>query len=56
MIDPIVEEVRRFRQEYAKQFNYDLRAIAADLRQREAKHQGQIVTFPPRPARRNKTA
>ena len=56
MMDPIVEEVRRVRQEYAKQFNYDLRAIAADLRQKETEHQGQVVSFPPRPARQNKTA
>ena len=32
LADPIVEEVRRARQEYAKQFDYDLHAIAADLR------------------------
>lgn len=56
MWDPIVEEVRRIRQEYAKQFNYDLRAIAADLRQKEEKHKEQLVSFPPRPARRSKTA
>jgi hypothetical protein len=56
MSDPIVEEVRRIRQEYAKQFNYDLRAIAADLRQKEEKHKEQLVSFPPRPAQRSKTA
>ena len=35
LADPIVEEVRRVRQEYARQFNYDLHAIAADLRRQE---------------------
>ena len=30
--DPIVEEVRRIREEYAKQFDYDLCAMAVDLR------------------------
>ena len=56
MRDPIIEEVRRIRQEYAKQFDYDLRAIAADLRQKENKHKEQVVSYPPRPARRSKTA
>jgi copper oxidase (laccase) domain-containing protein len=28
--DPIIEEVRKIRDEYAKRFNYDLEAIAAD--------------------------
>ena len=27
MTDPIVEEIRRFRDEHSKQFNYDLDAI-----------------------------
>ncbi len=54
--DPIVEEVRRFRQEYARQFDYDLKAMAADLRKREQQHPERLVAFPPRPARRRKTA
>ena len=29
--DPIVEEVRRLRDEYARRFNYDVDAIFADL-------------------------
>jgi len=52
--DPIVEEVRRVRQEYAKQFNYDLHALAADLREREQEHPERLVSFPaksPRKAR-----
>ena len=31
MTDPIVEEVRKFRNEHAKKFNYDLDAICEDL-------------------------
>ncbi len=31
MNDPIVEEVRKFRNEHAKKFNYDLDAICQDL-------------------------
>jgi hypothetical protein len=52
--DRVVEEVRRVRQEYAKQFNYDLRAIAADLRKREQEHPSRLVSLPPRPARQRK--
>ncbi len=33
--DPIVEEVRRVRDKLARQFNYDIHAIFADLRSRE---------------------
>ena len=35
MTDPIVEEVRRVREEYAAQFDYDVRRIAEDLRRQE---------------------
>ena len=55
-VDPIVEEVRRARQEYAKQFNYDLRAIAADLKEREQRHPQRLVAFPPKAARKRQTA
>jgi len=44
--DPIVEEVRRVRQEYAKRLNYDLRAIAAELRKQEQEHSERLVSFP----------
>ena len=54
--DPIVEEVRRARQEYAAGFGYDLRAVAADLREREQRHPERLVSFPPKPARGKKTA
>lgn len=30
--DPIVEEVRKVRNEHAKKFNYDFEAIVADLK------------------------
>jgi hypothetical protein len=33
--DPIVAEVRRTRDKLARQFNYDIHAIFADLRTRE---------------------
>ena len=54
--DPIIEEVRRIRQEYAQRFGYDLRAVAADLREREQRHPERLVSFPPKPARKKKTS
>lgn len=54
MRDPIVEEVRRIRDEYAKRFDYDLKAIVADLRRKEDAHGEQLVSFPPKPARRKR--
>ncbi|MBM3334123.1 hypothetical protein FJY63_05630 [Candidatus Sumerlaeota bacterium] len=55
LADPIVEEVRRVRREYAKRFNYDLRAIAADLRKQEQQHRERLISFPAKPVRRRKT-
>ena len=55
-VDPVVEEVRRERQKHAEQFNYDLRAIAADLKKQERQPPERLVSFPPKPARKKKTA
>ena len=55
-VDPIVEETRRVRQEYAKQFGYDLRAIVADLQKREQQHPDRLVSFPPKASHARKTA
>ena len=46
--DPIVNEVRRARDEYAKLFNYDLAAICRDLQEKEARSQRPVVTLPPK--------
>ena len=54
--DPIIEEARRIRQEYGERFGYDLRAIAADLREREQRHPERLVSFSPKPARNKKTS
>ena len=56
LADPIVEEVRRVRQEYAKQLDYDLHAIAADLRRQEQEHSQRLVSFPAKSPRRTRTA
>lgn len=49
MRDEIVEEVRRVRDEYAAQFDYDVRRIAEDLRRRQQESGREYVTLPPRP-------
>lgn len=46
--DPIVEEVRRIRQQHAKRFNYDLRAIVEDLRKQQEQSGRTYVRFEPR--------
>ncbi len=56
MNDPIVDEIRRIRNDYAKRFGYDLNAMAADLRKKEETHRDQLVSFPPKPVRRSRTA
>ncbi len=38
MIDPIIEEVRKYRDEHARRFNYDLDMICEDLRSRHAQN------------------
>ena len=43
--DDIVEEIHRIREEYAKSFNYDLDAIFADLRKKEAASGRKVVTL-----------
>lgn len=44
--DPIVEEVRRIRDQYAKRFKYDLHDICNDLRCKQKRERGDIVSFP----------
>jgi hypothetical protein len=49
--DPIVDEVRRHRDEHAAAFNYDLDAICRDIQQRQDCSGRTYVKFPPkRPA------
>ena len=54
--DPIVEAVRKVRERHARQFGFNLRAIAADLRKKEQQHRERLVSYPAKPARRAKTA
>jgi hypothetical protein len=43
--DPIVDEVRRVRDEYAARFNYDLRAIYRDLKEQEKRSGRRFVSY-----------
>ena len=45
MNDPIVQEVRKYRDEHAKKFNYDLNAICKDLISRQAKSPNPVVSL-----------
>ena len=47
-LDPILSEVWRSREEYARQFNGDLRAMMDDLRRRHAESSRKSVTRQPR--------
>jgi hypothetical protein len=49
MRDPIVEEVRKHRQERAARFGYDIRAIFEDAKKREKEGGREVVS---RPAKR----
>ena len=48
MKDPIIEEVRRARQEHALRFGNDLDAIFEDIKRHEAICGHPVVRFPPR--------
>ena len=48
--DPIVDEVRAIRDAYAKSLGYDLSAIVADLRSRQAQHPELLVSLSPNAA------
>jgi hypothetical protein len=44
--DPVVEEVRKARQDHAAQFGYDLRALYNDLKATEKLEGRKVVSFP----------
>jgi len=46
--DPIVEEVRKARQDHAREFNHDLSAICKDLKRIEREWGHKVVSLPPR--------
>jgi hypothetical protein len=48
MNDPIVEEIRKHRDNHAKKFNYNLDAICADLMERQKSSGHRLVRLKPR--------
>ena len=48
MRDPIVEETRKLREEYAAQFNHDPKAIFDDILKRQSREGKKLVNFPAR--------
>ena len=44
--DPILEEIHKFREEYAARFNYDLDAIVGDLERMEQEDGGYPDSAP----------
>ena len=48
MNDPIVEEVRKIRDEHAARFNYDIDAIFEDLKKREKESGQPVITLEPK--------
>jgi hypothetical protein len=51
--DPIVDEIRRVRQQHADRFRGDLHAICEDLRRQERE---SVRRYQPRPPRRVESA
>ena len=52
MNDPIVDEIRQYRDAHAARFNYDLKAIYEDIKRREKERDERtgrkFVSYPPR--------
>ena len=46
--DPIVDEIKQFREQYAAGFNYDIKAIVKDLQRRQRDDGRQVVRREPR--------
>lgn len=55
MKDPIIEEIRRIRDEHSKKFNYDLDAICEDYKIRQSKLKNRLVRLKPKLIKTNQT-
>jgi hypothetical protein len=44
--DEILEEIHSYREDYARSFNYDLKAIFDDLKKKQIAHEQRVVTLP----------
>jgi hypothetical protein len=46
--DPIVDEIHKVREEYARQFDFDVDAICKDIQNKQIASGRQLVSFPAR--------
>lgn len=46
--DPVVDEVRRAREEHAQKFSYNLEKIVEDLQRRQQESKREFVSFEPK--------
>lgn len=46
--DPIIAELRKIRDEHAKRFDYDIKAIIEDLQKSQEEQPGKLVEREPR--------
>ncbi|MGK7957725.1 MAG: hypothetical protein AB4063_21105 [Crocosphaera sp.] len=44
--DEVLEEIYKIREEHAKSFNYNLRKMCEDLRQKQIKTERKVITQP----------
>jgi hypothetical protein len=44
--DEILEEIHKYREDYAKSFNYDLQAIFEDIRKKQAASGRKMISVP----------
>jgi hypothetical protein len=51
--DPIVSEVRRFREEYLASFGYDMNLVAEDIKRHALKWPGKRVSYDKKDPERN---
>lgn len=49
--DDILEEIHKYREDYAKSFNYDLQAIFEDIRKKQAASGRKMISVPLKPSR-----
>ena len=47
--DPIVDEIRRNREDYASRFDFDIDAMVDDVQRRQTSDGRPVVRRPPRP-------
>jgi hypothetical protein len=46
--DPIIEEIRAIRDEFAKEHGYDVKAIVAALQREETESGLEVISLPPK--------